>query len=114
MFKFEVMPREGVPVLGKGWVAKGRWRFHFTVRGRGKSSGRYCHGLNITRDSDATSATAGTLLGAMYGGSMIPPRLLTSLEQPDVIGQVAHNLIQIPDFNYECGSEEWLSRCPAN
>ena len=54
--------------------------------------------VNHSGDSDSTATIAGNLLGAMHGVDAIPSEWLTRLELNDVIGEVADDLFEFPDW----------------
>ena len=96
--------------LGEGWVAE-----------EALAMGLYCaasvdnfeDGVALAvlhgGDSDSTGSIAGNLLGAMYGVSAIPERLLREIELYEEIVRIAHDLyLHFRDEDFQTSEEDWL------
>lgn len=89
---------ESIERLGGGWVAEealaiGLW---CALAADSLEEGVIV-AVNHSGDSDSTGLIAGYFLGLIHGPDAIPQRWLEHLELRDVIGQVAWDIIQIPD-----------------
>lgn len=60
--------------------------------------------VNHSGDSDSTGSIAGNLLGAMHGDDAIPSKWLRLLELNDLIGEVADDLFEFPDWPIDANS----------
>jgi ADP-ribosyl-[dinitrogen reductase] hydrolase len=91
---------ETVERLGSGWVAEEALAISLFCALRAES---FEHGVrlavNHSGDSDSTGSLTGQLLGTLWGVQSLPPRWLEQLELPEVIEQLARDLVGVTEGN---------------
>jgi ADP-ribosyl-[dinitrogen reductase] hydrolase len=91
---------ELVETLGGAWIAEEALAISLYCALVARD---FAHGVllavNHGGDSDSTGAITGNLLGLIYGQDQIPQEWRETVELKELIAQVAHDLVDIPD-NY--------------
>ncbi len=92
--KSDVTDLEAIEALGEGWVAEEALAIavYCSLKHEGDFAAAVAAAVNHSGDSDSTGAVTGNIMGAAWGYSKLPQRLLKPLEAKEVLDRLASSL----------------------